>query len=57
MNAIVTKAGRREWAGLTVLVLPALLVSMDISVFFFALPRLTEELASCCGSWMSTASC
>lgn len=44
MNAPVAKAGRREWAGLVALVLPTLLVSMDISVFFFALPRLTEDL-------------
>lgn len=45
MNAPAVKAGRRQWAGLVALVLPTLLVSMDISVFFFALPRLTEDLA------------
>ncbi|MDI6103325.1 MFS transporter [Actinoplanes sp. NEAU-A12] len=45
MNAPVVKAGRREWLGLIALVLPTLLVSMDISVFFFALPALTEDLA------------
>lgn len=45
MNTPVVKAGRREWVGLVALVLPTLLVSMDISVFFFALPRLTEDLA------------
>ena len=45
MTTTTSLAGRREWAGLMVLVLPTLLVSMDISVFFFALPRLTEDLA------------
>ena len=44
MTTTVVKAGRQEWVGLIVLVLPALLVSMDISVFFFAMPRLAEDL-------------
>ncbi|MFD0168250.1 MFS transporter [Streptomyces decoyicus] len=37
-------AGRREWAALGVLLLPCLLVSMDVSVLYFAVPFLTAEL-------------
>ncbi|WP_406278495.1 MFS transporter [Nocardia sp. NBC_00881] len=40
-----TVASRRAWLGLAVLVLPVLLVSMDISVLFLALPTLTVDLA------------
>lgn len=40
-----TRAGRREWVGLAVLVLPCLLISMDVSVLFFALPFISAELA------------
>ncbi|MCP3802859.1 MFS transporter [Allokutzneria sp. A3M-2-11 16] len=39
-----TRAGRREWLGLAVLVLPVLLISLDNSVLFIALPVLTTEL-------------
>ncbi|WP_232661019.1 MFS transporter [Pseudonocardia sp. TRM90224] len=39
------KAGRRVWLGLVVLLLPSLLVSMDMSVLFFALPALAADLA------------
>ncbi|MFE3445966.1 MFS transporter [Nocardia sp. NPDC059180] len=35
---------RRAWLGLAVLVLPVLLVSMDVSVLFLALPTLTVDL-------------
>ncbi|MYU51084.1 MULTISPECIES: MFS transporter [Streptomyces] len=38
------RAGRREWTALGVLLLPALLVSMDVSVLYFAVPFLTAEL-------------
>jgi DHA2 family multidrug resistance protein-like MFS transporter len=34
----------REWAGLAVLALPTLLVSIDIFVLLLALPRLTQDL-------------
>jgi len=40
-----TRAGRREWIGLAVLTLPALLASMDLSVLFMAAPWLTADLA------------
>ncbi|MBM7770154.1 DHA2 family multidrug resistance protein-like MFS transporter [Actinokineospora baliensis] len=38
------RAGRREWIGLAVLVLPCLLISMDVSVLFFALPFISADL-------------
>jgi DHA2 family multidrug resistance protein-like MFS transporter len=38
------RAGRREWLGLTVLLLPLLFVSMDVSVLYFAVPYLSVEL-------------
>ncbi|WP_369356557.1 MFS transporter [Streptomyces sp. cg2] len=39
-----TTAGRREWTALVVLLLPCLLVSMDVSVLYFAVPFLTAQL-------------
>jgi DHA2 family multidrug resistance protein-like MFS transporter len=38
------KAGRREWVGLSVLALPTLLVTADLSVLFLAVPKLTRDL-------------
>ncbi|MFJ3904707.1 MFS transporter [Streptomyces sp. NPDC090025] len=38
------RAGRREWTALAVLMLPLLLVSMDVSVLYFALPAIAAEL-------------
>jgi DHA2 family multidrug resistance protein-like MFS transporter len=38
------KAGRKEWIGLGVLLLPLLLVSMDTSVLYFAVPFITRDL-------------
>jgi DHA2 family multidrug resistance protein-like MFS transporter len=38
------KAGRREWIGLAVLALPTMLVTMDLSVLFLAVPKLTRDL-------------
>ncbi|WP_411101740.1 MFS transporter [Streptomyces sp. cmx-4-9] len=37
-------AGRREWTAFTVLLLPLLLVSMDVSVLYFAVPAISREL-------------
>lgn len=37
-------AYRREWIAFTVLVLPLLLVSMDVSVLYFAIPAITRQL-------------
>ncbi|MFI6474444.1 MFS transporter [Streptomyces sp. NPDC050516] len=39
------RAGRREWTALAVLMLPLLLVSMDVSVLYFAIPFISEDLA------------
>lgn len=39
-------AGRREWLGLVVLVLPALVVAMDITGLLLALPRLSADLGA-----------
>ncbi len=43
-RAVQGKAGRREWAGLAVLLLPLLLVSMDVSVLYFAVPFISRDL-------------
>jgi DHA2 family multidrug resistance protein-like MFS transporter len=39
-------AGRRAWLGLAVLVIPTLLVAMDLTALFLALPRLSSELGA-----------
>ena len=38
------RAGRREWIGLAVLALPTLLLSLDMSVLYLALPKLSADL-------------
>ena len=43
-KALPTQAGRREWVGLAVLLLPLLLVSMDVSVLYFAVPFISRDL-------------
>jgi DHA2 family multidrug resistance protein-like MFS transporter len=43
-RALPTRAGRREWTGLAVLLLPLLLVSMDVSVLYFAVPFISRDL-------------
>ncbi|HEX7744977.1 MAG TPA: MFS transporter [Micromonosporaceae bacterium] len=44
MNA--TRATRREWLGLAVLALPTLLLSLDVSVLYLALPQLSTDLGA-----------
>ncbi|MFN8440785.1 MAG: MFS transporter [Caldilineaceae bacterium] len=45
MNLINTpKAGRREWIGLAVLMLPTLLIAMDLTVLHLAVPSLSADL-------------
>ncbi|MFI1464937.1 MFS transporter [Nocardia carnea] len=39
-----TSASPRDWAGMAVLVLPALLASMDLSVLFMASPSISADL-------------
>ncbi|MEZ0106313.1 DHA2 family multidrug resistance protein-like MFS transporter [Catenulispora sp. EB89] len=43
-TAPVPRAGRKEWTGLAVLVLPCLLISMDMSVLLFGLPFISADL-------------
>jgi DHA2 family multidrug resistance protein-like MFS transporter len=38
-------AGRREWLGLAVLMLPTLLIAMDFTVLHLAVPQITRDLA------------
>src|SRR5215208_4810796 len=40
----VVRATRREWIGLGVLALPTVIVTMDLSVLFLAVPKLTQDL-------------
>jgi DHA2 family multidrug resistance protein-like MFS transporter len=40
------KAGRKEWIALAVLALPLLLVSMDVSVLYFAVPFISRDLSA-----------
>src|SRR6266540_194206 len=44
MSVDIPQAGRREWLGLAVLALSALMLSVDISVLFLALPQLSADL-------------
>ena len=47
MNAeAVTRAGRREWLGLAVVALPTLLLALDLSVLYLALPHLSSDLGA-----------
>ncbi|MGG3471494.1 MFS transporter [Neobacillus pocheonensis] len=46
MHGIEMKAGIREWTGLAVLALPALLVSIDLSVMILALPHIGADLGA-----------
>jgi DHA2 family multidrug resistance protein-like MFS transporter len=41
---IAHRAGRREWVALAVLALPLLLVSMDVSILYFAVPQISRDL-------------
>ncbi|MCL6675210.1 MFS transporter [Streptomyces panaciradicis] len=43
-TAGTARAGRREWTALGVLMLPLLLVSMDVSVLYFAIPAISADL-------------
>ncbi|MBA3276630.1 MAG: MFS transporter, partial [Chloroflexia bacterium] len=39
------RAGRKEWIGLAVLALPAMLIAMDMTVLYLAVPHLSADLA------------
>ena len=44
MTADHGRAGRREWTGLAVLLLPTLVLTMDMGVLFFAVPFISTDL-------------
>ena len=44
MTDLQGRSGGREWLGLAVLALPTLLVTMDLSVLFLAVPALSRDL-------------
>jgi MFS transporter, DHA2 family, multidrug resistance protein len=46
LEGAAQRAGRRQWLGLAVLALPALLVALDIGALFLALPHLSAELGA-----------
>ncbi|MFB6849014.1 MFS transporter [Streptomyces sp. NPDC056373] len=43
-TAAPPRAGRREWTGLAALALPTLLISMDMTVLYLAMPQLSADL-------------
>ncbi len=43
-SEVTAKAGSRQWAGLVVLMLPVLLISIDNTVLSFALPHISRDL-------------
>jgi hypothetical protein len=45
-NATAGRAGRREWAGLGVLALPGLLITLDFSVLTQTVPKLNASRAA-----------
>ncbi|OLB74622.1 MAG: MFS transporter [Actinobacteria bacterium 13_2_20CM_2_71_6] len=45
MTEAPLKAGRREWIGLAVLMLPLLLISMDMTVLYYAVPAISAALS------------
>lgn len=44
IDMVLPQAGSREWIGLTVLTLPCLLISMDLTVLYLAVPHLSADL-------------
>jgi DHA2 family multidrug resistance protein-like MFS transporter len=42
--ALAQRAGRKEWSAFVVLALPLLLVSMDVSILYFAVPQISRDL-------------
>jgi DHA2 family multidrug resistance protein-like MFS transporter len=43
---MIPRAGRRAWVGLAVLGLPTILLALDLSVVYLALPRLSADLGA-----------
>lgn len=44
-GSIPRTATAREWVGVIILTIPCLIVSMDLSILYFALPKISESLA------------
>ncbi len=44
IDAAMPRASAREWVGLAVLTLPCLLISMDLTVLYLAVPHLSADL-------------
>src|SRR5215210_996743 len=44
-SASAARAGRREWIGLAVILLPTLLYAMDLTVLHLAVPAISRDLA------------
>ncbi len=44
IDLVLPRAGSREWVGLAVLTLPCLLISMDLTVLYLAVPHLSADL-------------
>ncbi|MEE2048040.1 MFS transporter, partial [Nocardiopsis tropica] len=51
-NTANRRAAPRTWAGLVLLLIPALLVSMDISILFVAAPAIAEALEPGATQWL-----
>ena len=45
-NTLEIRAGKREWLGLASLAMPTLLLSVDTSVLYLALPHLSSDLSA-----------
>lgn len=44
-NVLPIRAGRKEWIGLAVLILPTFLIAIDLTVLHLAIPALSRDLA------------
>ncbi|MEU3310381.1 MFS transporter [Nocardiopsis sp. NPDC006832] len=51
-NRTPPRATARTWAGLAVLLVPALLVAMDLSVLFVAAPAIAQDLQPTATQWL-----
>lgn len=46
LTRVAPCATRREWIGLTVLALPTLLLSLDVSMLYLALPHVSIDIGA-----------
>lgn len=52
LSSAPLRAGARQWWGLVILLLPALLVSMDVSILFIAAPAISQDLGPTATQWL-----